>query len=136
LDVDVLLGRARETSSNATDDRPTLLANGHLHHLRATAADKGVNPWNFRVKAMLTIVATFWWMWDTRSANSVYSDATAVFCGDAHLHLYRIVSINGNPDDGEKLAIGDCSGPKWRLDGNGLFPSKADDNQSMHVQCR
>jgi hypothetical protein len=45
--------------------------------------------------------------------------------------LYRLVLINGNPDDDEKLAIGDCSGPTWRLDGNGLFRSKADDNQSL-----
>jgi hypothetical protein len=41
--------------------------------------------------------------------------------------------INGNPDDGEMLAIGDCSGPGWRLDGNGLLPSEADDNPCMHA---
>jgi hypothetical protein len=52
----VLLCRASETSSNfepfknASYDRPTILVNGHLYRLRAKAADRGSNPWNFRVK--------------------------------------------------------------------------------------
>lgn len=67
------------------------------------------------------------------SYGRLYSDASClgVTCGDGPICIE--LRDPNNPGDDQKLTIGDCSGPGWRLDSDGLFHSEADDNQCMQA---
>lgn len=101
-------------------------------HLRAKAStkeadDDGIlgSQWSFRTIDDGRNLA--------EAYGRLYSDASClgVSCGDGPICIE--LRDPGNPGDDEKLTIGDCSGPGWRLDSDGLFHSEADDNQCMQA---
>jgi hypothetical protein len=111
--------------ASALFSQSSTLVNGHL---RAKAANKGGNQWTFRIKDTADHGRNL----GDEGYGQLYSDAMCVgdTCGDGPI---CIELKDGNPGDDKKLTIGDCSGPGWRLDGNGLFHSEADDDQCMQA---